>query len=37
MNHGEEGSWKSWLPMLLCCAAMIGFFVLLGLGVWSIR
>ena len=38
MNHGGRGSgWKMWLPMIICCVAMIAFFVLIGAGVWSFR
>jgi hypothetical protein len=37
MNHEAGGGWKMWLPMILCCAAMLGFFVFIGLGAWSFR
>lgn len=37
MDHGNGGGWKMWLPMILCCVAMVGVFVLLGLGVLSLR
>ncbi len=29
MNHNTDGGWKMWLPMLLCCVAMIGALLLL--------
>ena len=37
MNHGTEGGWKSWLPMIACCVAMVGLFLLLATGIWSLR
>lgn len=38
MNHGGDGgSWKMWLPMIICCVAMIGIIVLVSAGIWSIR
>ncbi len=40
MNHGGDGGgsgWKMWLPMVLCCVAMVGVFALVGLGVLSLR
>lgn len=36
MNHETGGGWKMWLPMILCCAAMIGVFALVGLGLLSL-
>ena len=30
MNHKTDGGWKMWLPMILCCVAMIGALLLLG-------
>ena len=32
MNHGQGSDWKMWLGMLLCCAAMLAAFALLGTG-----
>lgn len=38
MDHGNgNDGWKMWIPMILCCVAMIGVLVLFGLGVWSFR
>jgi len=37
MNHGNGGGWKMMLGMLLCCAAMVGVFLFLGIGVASFR
>lgn len=38
MNHGDgEGGWKAWLPMIVCCLAMVGVFIALALGGWSLR
>ena len=38
MNHDDAGGgWKMWIPMILCCVAMLGIFALLGLGIWSAR
>ena len=38
MNHDKgDGGWKMWLPMIICCAAMIGIFLRFGLGAWSLR
>ena len=28
MNHNSDGGWKMWLPMILCCLAMIGALLL---------
>jgi hypothetical protein len=33
---GEEGG-HGWLWMLLCCIPMIVIFVLIAVGVWSLR
>jgi hypothetical protein len=30
MNHNTDGGWKMWLPMILCCVAMLGALLLLG-------
>ena len=30
MNHNTDGGWKMWLPMILCCIAMIGALLLGG-------
>jgi hypothetical protein len=38
MNHDiGDGGWRMWLPMIICCALMIGAIVLLGLGAWPFR
>ena len=38
MNHGsDQGGWQSWLPMILCCAVMLGVIALFLLGVWTWR
>ena len=36
MNHNTDGGWKMWLPMILCCIAMIGALLLLA-GGWPLR
>jgi hypothetical protein len=36
MDHGSGGGWKMWIPMILCCAAMIAIFVLIGAGTLSL-
>lgn len=33
----EQGSWKSWLWMALCCLPMIAIIVLIALGYWGLR
>lgn len=35
MNQGDEGGWKMWIPMIFCCAVMIGIILLLAAGVLS--
>lgn len=35
MNHGTGSGWKMWIPMILCCTAMIGAVALVGVGVLS--
>ena len=38
MNHGSEGGgWKMWIPMIVCCTVMLGFFLLTGVGLLSLR
>lgn len=38
MDHGTGGGgWKMWLPMVVCCVAMIGLLIVVGAGVWSFR
>ena len=36
MDHGTGSGWKMWIPMILCCAAMLGAFVLFGFGALSL-
>jgi hypothetical protein len=37
MDHGTGSGWKMWIPMILCCAAMLGVFVLVGFGALSLN
>ena len=37
MNHDNGDGWKMWIPMILCCVAMLAVFILLGVGFFSSR
>lgn len=36
MNHDMGSGWRSWLPMIACCVAMLAIIVFIGLGFGSL-